>query len=263
MAVLRAMVVGKFVQQGGKGAGFGGGEAGMNCKLFVGNLAYSVNWKKLKDHFTKAGNVTYANIIRDGGSPTTPAGFTIQEGLSKGMGIVEFSNAADARKAMNLLQGTDLGGRPIAIEPYQRNQNSIGAGKGGPSPNSTGYQAAGKGSPQGFGGAGKGWSGGSGKGGYTPSVPKGNAANKVFVSHLAFKTNWEGLKAHFSSAGTVAFAKVICDQSKGKGASGDGWSTGDGIVEFSNAMQAQQAVSMLNGSVLDGRPIMVDAWGSK
>merc|ERR1719329_810418 len=108
------------------------------------------------------------------------------------MGIVEFSTAGEAKKAMNLLQGSDLSGRPIAIEPYTRNQNSIGAGMGGPSRNSTGYQPAGKG-----------WSKGSGKGAFatTHKVPKANAANKIFVDHLAFKTTWESLKAHFSGAG--------------------------------------------------------------
>jgi RNA recognition motif-containing protein len=75
--------------------------------------------------------------------------------------------------------------------------------------------------------------------------------NKVFVGSLSFKTDNNGLAAHFATVGTVTKADVIMDKMTGK-------SKGFGFVEFSSEAEAQAAVEKLNQSELDGRAIFVD-----
>ena len=65
-------------------------------KLYVGNLAYSVNDASLKAIFEPYGNVESARVISDRDS-----------GQSKGFGFVEMSDA-DGQKAMGALNGQEL-----------------------------------------------------------------------------------------------------------------------------------------------------------
>lgn len=51
-------------------------------------------------------------------------------------------------------------------------------------------------------------------------------SNKVFVGSVSFKTDNDGLAAHFASVGTVTSANIIMDKMTGK-------SKGFGFVEFS------------------------------
>ena len=76
----------------------------MAKKLFVGGLPYSVTSDELKQHFSQAGNVASAQVITDKFS-----------GRSKGFGFVEFENDADADKAIETLNQTDMGGRNIVV----------------------------------------------------------------------------------------------------------------------------------------------------
>merc|ERR1719379_1687080 len=48
----------------------------------------------------------------------------------------------------------------------------------------------------------------------------------------------------------------------GKG-KGGGRHNGKAVVEFSSAAEAKTAISTLNGSELDGRPLEVDVWTEK
>ncbi len=75
--------------------------------------------------------------------------------------------------------------------------------------------------------------------------------NKVFVGSISFKTDNEGLAAHFAQAGTVTSATILMDKMTGK-------SKGYGFVEFSTEAEAQAAVDKLNQSDLDGRTLFVD-----
>ena len=75
--------------------------------------------------------------------------------------------------------------------------------------------------------------------------------NKVFVGSLSFKTDNDGLAAHFATVGTVTSANVIMDKMTGK-------SKGFGFVEFATEAEAQAAVDKLNQVELDGRALFVD-----
>ncbi len=74
---------------------------------------------------------------------------------------------------------------------------------------------------------------------------------KLYVGSLSYDTSEEGLKKHFSAAGTVASASIIIDKMSGR-------SKGFGFVEMSSEDEAKKAIDMFNGKELDGRSIVVD-----
>ena len=76
----------------------------MAKKLYVGNLPYEATEDELKTIFGQAGAVETANIITDKFS-----------GRSKGFGFVEMSDDKEAQKAIETLNGTEIGGRSIVV----------------------------------------------------------------------------------------------------------------------------------------------------
>lgn len=73
-------------------------------KLFVGGLPYTIDNAKLNEIFAAFGEVLSAVVIMDK--------FTNQ---SKGFGFVEMANDADAQKAIQALDGSDLEGRKLGV----------------------------------------------------------------------------------------------------------------------------------------------------
>lgn len=93
--------------KGGGGQSFGGGQSyDQGSRVYVGNLDWGVSWQDLKDHFRSVGEVTFAEVMTEGGK----AG-----GRSKGCGIVEFSNGAEAQRAINELNDSEINGRQIFV----------------------------------------------------------------------------------------------------------------------------------------------------
>jgi cold-inducible RNA-binding protein len=76
----------------------------MNKKLYVGGLPYSTTDNELKEAFAAAGEVASAMIIMDK-----------MTGRSKGFGFVEMSTEEEAAKAIEVMNGKDLGGRSISV----------------------------------------------------------------------------------------------------------------------------------------------------
>lgn len=76
-----------------------------------------------------------------------------------------------------------------------------------------------------------------------------NEDKRIFVGNLAWTTNQQGLKDHFSQCGEIAQADVFTERS--------GRSRGCGIVEFVTAEMAKNAMVAMNNSELDGRTIFV------
>jgi len=76
----------------------------MGKKLYVGSLPYSTTDDQLKQHFQSAGNVVSAQVIVDKFS-----------GRSKGFGFVEMETDEEAAKAVEMFNGSDLGGRNIVV----------------------------------------------------------------------------------------------------------------------------------------------------
>jgi RNA recognition motif-containing protein len=72
----------------------------------------------------------------------------------------------------------------------------------------------------------------------------------LFVRNLSFHTTDDGLKKAFSEYGEVTSAKMALDRETGR-------PRGFGFVEMPNREQAETAMRMLDGQMLDGRVIMV------
>jgi len=76
----------------------------MNTKLFIGNLAWSVNDNALGKFFEQAGEVREAIIIVDR-----------ETGRSRGFGFVTMATEEGAKKALQKLEGVHLENRPITV----------------------------------------------------------------------------------------------------------------------------------------------------
>jgi RNA recognition motif-containing protein len=74
---------------------------------------------------------------------------------------------------------------------------------------------------------------------------------KLFVGSLAWATDSSSLQAAFERFGEIQEATVISDRETGR-------SRGFGFVTFTDEGSTQQAISEMNGSELDGRPIVVN-----
>ena len=92
----------------------------MSMKIYVGNLAYSVDNSALQDLFSVHGTVESASVITDRST-----------GQSKGFGFVEMSNAAEAQSAIKALNGADHGGRHLTVNPAKPREDRPRGGGGG------------------------------------------------------------------------------------------------------------------------------------
>lgn len=72
---------------------------------------------------------------------------------------------------------------------------------------------------------------------------------KCWIGNLPEGTEWKALQEHMNQAGKTTW--VECFSGRGSGTAG---------VAFSSAEEAANAITMLNGSLLNGQAIMVDVW---
>jgi RNA recognition motif-containing protein len=95
----------------------------MGSRLYVGNLSYSTTEDKLRAAFEPYGTVASATIMLDRMS-----------GRSRGFGFVEYANEADAKKAIEALNGADVDGRSLTVNEARAREEG-GRSGGGPRPN--------------------------------------------------------------------------------------------------------------------------------
>ena len=95
----------------------------MSKKLYVGNLAFQTTEEELNSIFSQFGAVESVTIITDRDT-----------GRSKGFGFVVMEDA-DADKAIEQLNGSQLGGRNLTVNEarpmVKREFNDRGRGRGG------------------------------------------------------------------------------------------------------------------------------------
>ncbi|XP_059847492.1 myelin expression factor 2-like [Hemitrygon akajei] len=72
------------------------------CQIFVRNLPYDITWQMLKDKFSEFGYVHYADI-------------KMENGKSKGCGVVRFESPDSAERACRMMNGIRLYGREIDV----------------------------------------------------------------------------------------------------------------------------------------------------
>jgi len=89
--------------------------------IYVGNLPYNIDRDELKETFAAFGSVATARIVTDR-----------ETNRSKGFGFVEMPNDAEARQAIEALNGQELGGRKAVVnEARPREERPHTAGFGG------------------------------------------------------------------------------------------------------------------------------------
>ncbi len=120
----------------------------MGNRLFVGNLAYSIDDQTLEGAFAEFGTVTSARVLTDRDT-----------GRSRGFGFVEMATDAEAQAAIDGLNEADLDGRRIVVNEARPREDRGGGGGG-------------RGGYGGGGGRG-GYGGGGGRGGYGGARDRG------------------------------------------------------------------------------------------
>ena len=76
----------------------------MEAKLYVGNLSYETTEQALRELFMQAGTVISVALIKEPGT-----------NRSKGFGFVEMSSDAEAKAAIEALDGKDCGGYTVKV----------------------------------------------------------------------------------------------------------------------------------------------------
>lgn len=114
--------------------------------VFVGNLSFSATEESVRTMFEAYGTVDRVNLItdRDSGQP-------------RGFGFVEMANAAEASRAIEELNGREVGGRALNVNEARPKSEGGGGGRGA---GGGGFRPGGGG-----GGGGRRPSGGGGGGG--------------------------------------------------------------------------------------------------
>ncbi|MET0280515.1 MAG: RNA-binding protein [Steroidobacteraceae bacterium] len=119
------------------------------AKIYVGNLPFTATEDQVRALFAQHGTVESVALPNDR-----------ETGRPRGFGFVEMSSA-DAARAIQAVNGQDLGGRPLRVNEAQDKPRTGGGGGGG---SRGGFGGGGGGGNRGGGGGG-GYGGGGGGGG--------------------------------------------------------------------------------------------------
>ncbi len=84
--------------------------------IYVGNLPHATTESQLREAFEEYGAVESAAVIKDK--------FT---GKSRGFGFVEMPDNAEAQKAVDGLNGEELGGRTLTVNQAREREERSGS----------------------------------------------------------------------------------------------------------------------------------------
>jgi len=76
-------------------------------------------------------------------------------------------------------------------------------------------------------------------------------SNRLYVGNLSYDTDKNALQACFAECGVVTDTHIVMDRETGR-------ARGFGFVTMSTEAEAQNAISKLNGAMLDGRSLRVN-----
>ena len=91
----------------------------MGRKLFVGNLSFNTDERRLQELFESVGPVDSCNIVRDQ-----------MTGRARGFAFVEMSTDDEAQNAITTLNGTQVGGRNLTVNEARPKVAHSGGGGG-------------------------------------------------------------------------------------------------------------------------------------
>ncbi len=92
----------------------------MSTKLFVGNLDFNVTENDLQDAFAAYGTVVETNLVTDRAT-----------GRPRGFAFVTMSSPEEAQKAIDAMNGKELGGRALNVNLARPREERSGFGGGG------------------------------------------------------------------------------------------------------------------------------------
>ncbi len=92
----------------------------MSTQLYVGNLDFKVTENDLRGAFGACGNVMEVTLLKDRAT-----------GRPRGFGFVTMSSPEEAQRAIEALNGKDLGGRALSVSPARPREERPRGGGGG------------------------------------------------------------------------------------------------------------------------------------
>jgi RNA recognition motif-containing protein len=92
----------------------------MSTKLFVGNLSFNTTENELQDAFAAHGTVTETNLMVDR-----------MTGRPRGFGFVTMSTPEEAQKAIEAMNGAQVGGRALTVNIARPKEERPSGGGGG------------------------------------------------------------------------------------------------------------------------------------
>jgi len=95
----------------------------MSKRLYVGNLSYGTTETDLRELFGKSGDVAEIKVVLDR-----------ETGRPRGFAFVEMATDAGAQQAIAQLDGRELDGRALKVNPAEERSGGGGGGGGGGRP---------------------------------------------------------------------------------------------------------------------------------
>merc|ERR1712156_806705 len=174
--------------------------------VFVKNFGDELSEEKLTEIFTKFGKITSYKVVKE------------KDGNSKGFGFVSFEDSEAADKAVEELNGLEIGGKNLFVGRAQKKAERQQELK---------------------------------KKFELLKLERLNRYQGVnlYVKNLDDSIDDEILRKEFSPYGTITSAKVMCCE--------EGRSKGFGFVCFSSPEEATKAVTEMNGRIIVAKPLYV------
>ncbi|XP_051131919.1 33 kDa ribonucleoprotein, chloroplastic-like [Andrographis paniculata] len=177
-------------------------------RLYVGNLPFSMTSAQLSEIFAEAGRVISVEIVYDRVTDR-----------SRGFSFVTMGSVDEAREAIRLFDGAQIGGRTAKVnfpEVPRGGEREVMAPKI-------------RSSYQGF----------------------VDSPHKIYAGNLSWGLTSQGLREVFSQQPGFLSAKVIYDRDSGR-------SRGFGFITFSSAEDVESALNAMNGVEVEGRPLRLN-----
>ncbi|KAK7337156.1 hypothetical protein VNO77_17717 [Canavalia gladiata] len=199
----KQLYVGKFVKKSDR---ILPGPDAQYTNLYMKNLDPDITEATLQEKFSSFGKIVSLAIAKD------------NNGMSKGFGFVNYDNPDDAKKAMEAMNGLQLGSKILYVARAQKKAEREQI---------LHHQFEEKRKEQ---------------------ILKYKGSN-IYVKNIDDNVSDEELRDHFSACGTITSAKVMRNDK--------GISKGFGFVCFSSPEEANKAVNTFHGFMFHGKPLYV------
>uniref|UniRef100_A0A1D1XFF2 Polyadenylate-binding protein n=1 Tax=Anthurium amnicola TaxID=1678845 RepID=A0A1D1XFF2_9ARAE len=173
--------------------------------LYMKNLDQDITEELLQLKFSEFGKITSLSVAQD------------TDGNSRGFGFVNFESPDDAKRAMETMNGMQLGCKVLYVARAQKKAEREEILR-------RFYEER-------------------------RSEIRKNMPSNVYIKNIHDSVGDDDLREHFSVCGTVTSAKVMRDDK--------GMSKGFGFVCFSSTEEANKAVNSLHGYIFHGKPLYV------